>query len=303
MSAFDETPPEPRRRLLSIASGGVAAELAALDFGDPARSIDVVFMHANGFNAMTYRQILAPLAAELRLLAIDAQGHGRSLQRIPADGLQSWRAYAEDLAGVLDALDGPPVVLAGHSMGGAVSILTAALRPERVRALVLFDPVMLPRPLTEKLVLPGADSRKAGGAMVAATRRRRAVFASRDEAIDSYRGRGAFRGWSEAMLADYALDGFRERTDGQVELTCSPQWEAANFSALGHDPWTALESLRVPVDILRPDDQPTCALTDPAELAPGPKVRISTVPGTTHFLPMQRPDLVRRALLDAAQRP
>jgi pimeloyl-ACP methyl ester carboxylesterase len=294
--------PEPRRRRLPIPGDGAPAELAALEFGDPARPVDVVFMHANGFNAMTYRRLLAPLATELHVLAIDAQGHGRSAQRIPADSLRSWRVYAEDLAGVLDGLAGPPPVLAGHSMGGAVGILTAAMRPERVRALALFDPVMLPRPLSERLAAPGAAPDRVGGAMAAATLRRRAVFASRDEAIDSYRGRGAFEGWSEAMLADYALDGFRERPDGQVELTCSPQWEAANFAALAHDPWAALERLRIPVEILRPEDQPTCALADPGELAPGPEVRITVAPGTNHFAPMQRPDLARRAISEAVRR-
>jgi pimeloyl-ACP methyl ester carboxylesterase len=29
-------------------------------------------------------------------------------------------------------------------------------------------------------------------------------------------------------------------------------------------------------------------------------LNISTVPGTTHFLPLERPDLVRQALADAA---
>jgi pimeloyl-ACP methyl ester carboxylesterase len=294
-------PPEPRRRLLSIVSRGAPAELAALAFGDPDRPVDVVFMHANGFNAMTYRQILAPLAAELHVLAIDAQGHGRSPPRVPEGSLRSWAVYAEDLAGVLDHLGGPPRVLAGHSMGGAVSILTAAMRPQQVRALALFDPVMLPRPQTERLAAPGAEPDKIGGAVAAATRRRRAVFASRAEAIDSYRGRGAFKGWSEAMLADYALDGFREWPDGQVELTCTPQWEAANFAALAHDPWAALERLRIPVAILRPEHEATCDLADPGELAPGPKVRIITVPETTHFLPMQRPDAVRRTILDVAR--
>jgi pimeloyl-ACP methyl ester carboxylesterase len=45
-----------------------------------------------------------------------------------------------------DALDAhaAPVVLAGHSMGGALAALAAADRPERVERLILFSPAGLP---------------------------------------------------------------------------------------------------------------------------------------------------------------
>ena len=46
----------------------------------------------------------------------------------------------------------------------------------------------------------------------------------------SYRGRGAFATWPEASLIDYVQDGFRERPDGSVELSCAPDWEASNFA-------------------------------------------------------------------------
>ena len=61
---------EPRKRVLSAPGG----EIAALEFGPPDRPIDVIFVHANGFNAQTYRVLLSPLAAGLRVLAILAAG-------------------------------------------------------------------------------------------------------------------------------------------------------------------------------------------------------------------------------------
>ena len=36
--------------------------MSLLDFGDPKRPVDLVFIHANGFNALTYRTLLAPLS-------------------------------------------------------------------------------------------------------------------------------------------------------------------------------------------------------------------------------------------------
>src|ERR1700722_7664291 len=123
---------EPRRRTFAIATPHGPGELAAIEFGDPARPLDVVFLHANGFNAMTYRSVLAPLSDRLRILAVDQQGHGRSAQRTPAENRKSWGDLRDDLVALIDSLQGGPFVLSGHSMGGAASLLAAAERPQRV---------------------------------------------------------------------------------------------------------------------------------------------------------------------------
>ena len=51
---------EPRARRVALPARG--GEMAVLDFGPPERPVDVVFSHAIGFNARTYRTILGPLA-------------------------------------------------------------------------------------------------------------------------------------------------------------------------------------------------------------------------------------------------
>ena len=60
--------------------------------------------------------------------------------RTKPEGRRSWKDFRDDLVALLDALDQPPVVLSGHSMGGTVSLLAAARRPDKVSSLVLFDP-------------------------------------------------------------------------------------------------------------------------------------------------------------------
>ena len=288
----------PRRLTIPIESRGEAGELAALDFGDPARPIDVIFLHANGFNAMTYRSVLAPLAGRMRILAADQQGHGRSPQRVAAEGRLDWLDLRDDLLGLLAALGGPPVVLAGHSMGGAVSILATAERPAAVRGLALFDPVIVPRDMVaaarHMTEPPHRDNPLAIGA-----RRRRAHFPSRSAAIESYTGRGAFKTWPDQALADYVEDGFKDRPDGEVELTAAPEWESSNFSAHLNDVWSALEILRMPVAILRAEIGSTCNLTSAEPYrASNPDFRVETIPGATHFLPLERPDLVAATLLE-----
>jgi len=291
---------EPRRRMIRLRD----CEMAALDFGDAARPVDVVFAHANGFNAMTYRSILGPLSLSLRIIAMDQRGHGAS--RMPADpqGRRSWGDLRDDLLALLETLGDGPVILAGHSMGATTSLLAAHARPDRVRALVLFDPVILPR-WTSALMhrLPWLAPRiyrrmpLTQGAL-----RRRSVFDSFGAAFRAYRGRGAFRTWPEIMLADYVAGGFREREDGTVELSCAPAWEASNFEAQGNDTWRALDHTPLPIDIYQCASQSACRIGAVATLQRrNPRLKLHTVPQTTHFLPMERPDLVRDALLNAAE--
>ena len=287
---------EPRKRAVAVAGG----EIAALEFGPQDRPIDVVFVHANGFNAQTYRALLSPLAAGLRILAIDQRGHGATTLPAEPEGRRSWRDLRDDLVGLLDALGGPPVVLAGHSMGGTVSLLAAAERPERVKGLVLLDPVIMPWLGMLYAKAPWTSGRMwKRMPMVQGALRRRAVFDSREAAFAAYKGRGAFKTWPETMLADYVAGGFVERPEGAVGLACAPAWEASNYAAQAHDPWRAVRQARAPVRILKAEKHSTCR-AGPGFARRGRDVRIETVPGTSHFLPMERPDVVRDALFDMA---
>jgi len=119
----------PRRLMVPLTQRG--GEMAVLDFGDKKRPVDLVFSHANGFNAATYRSILAPLAASFRILAPDLRGHGHTRLPTPTDGRRDWSDHRDDLLALLEAFPGPPVVLAGHSMGGTAALLAAARAPGR----------------------------------------------------------------------------------------------------------------------------------------------------------------------------
>ncbi|WP_184716208.1 alpha/beta hydrolase [Caulobacter sp.] len=287
---------EPRKRAVAVPGG----EIAGLEFGPLDRPIDIIFVHANGFNAQTYRVLLSPLAAGLRILAIDQRGHGGTTLPALPDGRRSWRDLRDDLTNLLDVLDGPPVVLAGHSMGGTVSLLAAAARPERVKGLVLLDPVIMPWLATLYAKAPWTSGRLwKHMPLVQAALRRRAVFDSREAAFAGYKGRGAFKTWPETMLADYVAGGFVEHKDGKVELACAPAWEASNYAAQAHDPWRAVRQVKAPVRILKAEKHSTCRTGD-GFARRGRDVKIETIEGTTHFLPMERPDVVRDALFDMA---
>lgn len=267
-------------------------EVFALEAGDPARPLDVLFLHANGFNAGTYRQILEALGEGLHVLAFDQRGHGRTTLPADPEGRETWDGFADDLLALMDRLRiDRPIVLSGHSMGGTAALLAAARAPERVSRLALFDPVFL-RP-------PGAPPQQPSGLVEGALRRRRR-FESRQAALEAYVGRGAFKTWPREVIADYVEYGFKDVADG-VELACAPEWEASNFAAQGTELWTPFDRLDVPLRILKAEIGSTCLVgPDHAKVVSRPDWSVEIVAGSTHFLPMERPQLVVEALTAAA---
>lgn len=280
----------PRPRSFSLPERGGA--VAALELGPEERPIDIVFSHANGFNARTYRTILGPLASTLRILALDLRGHGATTLPADAATFPGWHVFAEDLAAVLDQAAAGPAVLAGHSLGATVSLLCAAAAPQRARGLVLFEPVMAGPQWIGITALREA--------MAATARRRRDTFPDRAAAIDAYRGRGAFQRFTEAQLDDYVADGLQQTAEGQMTLACSPAWEAAIYARQDYDPLAAVAAVRRPVRILASPQAASSIGAGARAFAQAAGARLEVVPQTTHFLPFERPDLVREALLEAA---
>jgi pimeloyl-ACP methyl ester carboxylesterase len=287
----DDTPDiRPLQRATTLPGRGVG-EMTYLDFGDPSRPVDLVFLHANGFNAFTYRRILAPLARRFRILAIDQRGHGTTTLETDLVGRRDWLDLRDDLLAFLLVLNLRKVVLSGHSMGATASLLAAAAEPARCRRLTLFDPVILPQ---------GMAGVSAESPMILGAQRRRAVFPNRAAAVTSYTGRGAFKTWPAAILADYVETGFRDTADGEVTLACAPSWEASGFAAHGHDPWDALRQSQCPIDILRAEMGSTFHVNGAEGVDPD-RIRVSTAPGSTHFIPMEFPDLIRARLTSAIE--
>jgi pimeloyl-ACP methyl ester carboxylesterase len=287
----------PRRLSVPIENRWGAGRMAVMDFGDPKRPVDLIFSHANGFNAATYRSLLSPLSASLRIWAPDLRGHGGSDLPVFARPKTSWLDHRDDLLALIATLDGPPVVLAGHSMGGTASLLAAAERPDRVSSLVLFDPVIWKRSAVLAFNLPFAHRFMTAIPIAKATLRRRNLFESREQALAAYRGRGAFKGWPDMVLADYLSEGLVETPEG-LSLTATPAWEAANYASQAHNPWRALRRYPGPIRILKAEHG---ALTS-VPVAPRGRSNLSVevVSDGGHLFPMTHADIARDALFEAA---
>src|SRR5438132_6270989 len=106
--------------------------------GDPATAPTILLIHGSGVSARYWDNQLQRLAGALRVVAIALPGHGAS-EPMPPTQRVSVEAYGEVVASFLDALGAGPVIVAGHSLGGAIAIALAARRPDAVSALLLLS--------------------------------------------------------------------------------------------------------------------------------------------------------------------
>jgi pimeloyl-ACP methyl ester carboxylesterase len=288
---MDDAAPAFRRLTFDLPAG----RMAAIAMGDPAVAPDLLFLHATGLNALTYRHMLAPLGARHHVVAVDLRGHG--LTTLPARrwGYRSWNRHRDDVIEVLSRHFQGPVTLAGHSMGATTSLLIAGARPDLMRGVCMIEPVIRP-PL---LGGASASDLKAlrGSSIVRGARKRRAVFPSKGEAVAALTGRGFFKTFPPEALADYVEDGFAETAHGDVTLTCTPAYEAATFMAQAHDPWAPLANAPGPLVVLRAEIGSTTSDAAAERMrAMRPDLRMARVEGATHALPVERPDRARAAI-------
>src|SRR5664280_2321994 len=115
----------------------------ALACGRPgARGL--VFVHGGGAHAHWWTHVAARFSNEFRVLCIDLSGHGDSGHR-DRYSLEQWTEEVMAVAAV-GQIAGAPVIV-GHSMGGFVTIATAARHGDRVSGAIVCDsPVTEPDP-------------------------------------------------------------------------------------------------------------------------------------------------------------
>lgn len=114
-----------------------------LTWGEPGAP-GLLFVHGGGAHAHWWSHVAAWFADRYRVAAIDLSGHGDSGHRT-SYSLEGW---STEVLAVADAMGagGPPVVV-GHSMGGFVTIVTAAIHGDRLAGVIIVDsPVNRPDP-------------------------------------------------------------------------------------------------------------------------------------------------------------
>ena len=251
--------------------------------GSPDRP-PLLCLHGLTRNARDFEDFAARHAGQFRVIAADFRGRGRS-ERDPCPARYLPATYAADVLQLLDELGIGQAVFVGTSLGGLVTMLVAAIQPQRIAGAILND------------VGPELDTR--GLDRIRSYVGRPMRFANWDEAADYVAGvnrglpashrhsdwlRAARRLCREdegAILFDYdmAIAEPFNQPDGAVAFDMWPL-----FRRLGERPLLIVRGSRS--DLLS-------SATAKAMLDAAPGARLVTVPGVGHAPELTEPAAAR----------
>jgi pimeloyl-ACP methyl ester carboxylesterase len=258
----------------------------------------VLLVHATGFHARCWDKVSDQLPDDWHVLAVDLRGHGRSDNNPPF----TWDRFAEDLLVVCAHFGVQNAIGVGHSLGGHCVAHICALQPDLFEALVLVDPVIFAPQMysetREQTFMRVEDHPVA---------KRRSHFASWQAMFERFEDRLPYSLWQPDILRDYCEYGVLPADSGDgVDLACPGIVEASvYFSNFDTDIYPLLKHITQPVSVLRakPRDEGATQMDFSAsptwpELAGYlPNAKDIYLPELTHFIPMQRPDLVADYIL------
>jgi pimeloyl-ACP methyl ester carboxylesterase len=251
-------------------------------------AVPVVFAHATGMHGMVWQPLAAALGAHFHGVAVDGRGHGDSGR--PAGLDFDWRGFGLDVLAAVEGLGLERPLGVGHSSGATAVLLAEEARPGTFRALYCYEPIVVASdpPL----------GRDASNWLAQGARRRREVFASRDEAYRHYAARAPFASWAPDAIAAYVRYGLADQEDGTVRLKCRGEHEALVYEmATAHDGYARLGRVTCPVALVYGSASDAVGRTSVELLAERlPKATIEELAGLGHFGPLEDPAAVAASI-------
>ncbi len=135
-----------------------ASPLAAasdLAYKKEGRGPGVVLIHGFGGNRDAWAELSKRMKKEHTVVSVDLPGHGDSSSiTVPLkEGAADLDSIGSEIVKLIHKLKIEPVVLVGHSIGGAIAVRVALADPQITRGIILVDSSLAPIPkaFTDKL--------------------------------------------------------------------------------------------------------------------------------------------------------
>ncbi|MFJ9518209.1 alpha/beta fold hydrolase [Kitasatospora sp. NPDC101801] len=256
-----------------------------------------LFVHGLGGSGDNWTELIAELGGELAAETVDLPGFGWSAP--PQDGNLSVSGHVRAVIGYLEAAGRGPVHLFGNSLGGAVAVRLAALRPDLVRSLTLISPALPELPPqrtawpTGLLAVPGVPAllgrtRSPGGDVEQATRELLALVYGDPAAVPSAQWDRAVAEYRRRAGLPYALSALAGSARGIV----------AAYTERGEQSlWRQAAQVKAPVLLvygLR--DKLVSYRSARRACAEFADARLLVLPDSGHVAMLEHPELVARSV-------
>lgn len=236
----------------------------------------MLLLHSSGMSGRQFAKLIPKLVdAGYRAVAIDLAGHGRSPALAEGAGF-GWR---DDVESVL-ALITEPSHLVGHSYGGLVALHVALASADRVKGLVLYDPVAfgILEDDDADVMATLSQIELSGGA----------TLSTRDEwlrsFVDYWGGQGAWQALRKSARDEFRRVGWAVREGVRTLMTDATK--AAVYAAL--PPLALLTGEHTPVAERRVIDR----------LAAATGASVSVIAGAGHMGPLSHADAVNARIVE-----
>ena len=256
---------------------------------------DVFCVHGISSNSRVWNTIAESLKDKFNFIGIDLRGRGHS----GAPGGYSLKNHVEDIKKVLQQLNIDKVILMGHSLGAYICIMFAAIYPEFVEKIVLFDGGGKLSPEQSEKVFEGIKP---------SLERLGKVYESFDEYIEHMKKAPFLQPWYEPMNEYYRYE-LEELDNGKVKSRVKPETIIEEIENLKNiDISDYYGRIKCPVYILRATEG---MMSDNDHLLPEdvlknmtnaiPKSEVINIEGTNHytiaFYPNENREKVLRRIL------
>ncbi len=253
----------------------------------------LILSHGNGLAIDGYESFWRRLTGRYEVVMFDFRHHGQSSPF--GARLENWPQFVRDfdriIAEIARELGPAEPVGVFHSMSALTALIHASEHRTPWRAIVAFEPPVPPRPDHADFESFFALHRDlADGAA-----RRREAFENVERLAGSFASRPSFRRMTSAALHRLAASTlrFNEKT-GVYDLACARAFESETFR-LRHlgDAWGRVCRVRLPVCVIAGEPSPDenqCLATVARRIADDAKFKFETIPDSTHFLQIERPE-------------